>query len=447
MNAPPNLLLFTLALWATGPHAESPALIVHEWGTFTSFQDSRGATIRGINVDDEPVPKFVHRLDKLPIFTTRSLPARWSQGAPRCHPDVTLRLETPVLYFYPQPGFPADQSLDVHATFLGGWLTEFYPSAVAENAGFPGALNRSTNGSLRWTGLRLTANGTANLPQTTERVWLAPRDVPSATIINRDAREAEKYLFYRGVGSIDAPIVVRQDDDSFTISLRDGEKLLKGLPPVWIVQVLPDGRVLHRKALAVGRNSVTASMPNDTSYAPSELDSLKRELADVLVAQGLFKEEAQAMLATWQLSFFESEGLRLFFMLPMSWTDAHLPLTISTPAIITRVMLGRVELVSRHQRSALRRLYELPASAFDLTPLYYESQAVLKRMQEGTTSHAELYRMLGREVPEALRLYDSLGRFRDALLAHEWRSTGDQEKRTRLELIMAKFSSCDPEVQ
>src|SRR5688572_30551125 len=79
--------------------ADSAALVVHEWGTFTSFQDERGGTIAGINVDDEPVPKFVHRLAGIPIFTPRSLPALWSQGAPRCHPDVTLRLETPVLYF------------------------------------------------------------------------------------------------------------------------------------------------------------------------------------------------------------------------------------------------------------------------------------------------------------------------------------------------------------
>ena len=68
-------------------------MVVHEWGTFTSFQDEQGQTIPGINVDDEPVPLFVHRLGDVPIFTHAALPAKWSQGAPRCHPDVTLRLE------------------------------------------------------------------------------------------------------------------------------------------------------------------------------------------------------------------------------------------------------------------------------------------------------------------------------------------------------------------
>jgi hypothetical protein len=42
---------------------------------------------------------------------------------------VTLRLETPVLYFYPQRGFALEQSIDVRVRFNGGWLTEFYPAA------------------------------------------------------------------------------------------------------------------------------------------------------------------------------------------------------------------------------------------------------------------------------------------------------------------------------
>src|SRR5438105_3534870 len=92
---------------STIARANGSMLVVHEWGTFTSFQDADGHTISGINVDDEPVPDFVHRMKDLPVFTTRSAPARWSQGAPACHPDVTLRLETPVLYFYPQPGYSA----------------------------------------------------------------------------------------------------------------------------------------------------------------------------------------------------------------------------------------------------------------------------------------------------------------------------------------------------
>ena len=188
---------------------------------------------------------------------------------------------------------------------------------------------------------------------------------------------------------------------------------------------------------------MTTTLPIRADDAtPSQLPALRRELADRLVSEGLFADEAQAMLETWRLSYFESEGTRVFFVLPLSWTDAHLPLSISVPADITRVMLGRVELISDHQRATLQRLHQLPADAFKLKPPYYDSTEVRKQLAQGTGSHQEYYRMLGRDVPEALRLYDSLGRFRDALLAHEWKATTDPAARERLEKVMRIFSAC-----
>lgn len=440
-----SALLTALAGSAAQPTALPTSLVIHEWGTFTSFQDSRGLTISGINVDDEPVPKFVHRLSELPIFTTRSAPASWSQGAPRCHPDVTLRLETPVLYFYPQPGFSLETSFDVRATFVGGWLTEFFPAAAAENSGFPRALERSTRGSIQWSALRLSRGSAPDLPETTERVWLAPRNVQSAIAINGDKAEAEKYLFYRGVGHLDAPIVIRQESGSLTVSLRSQQKFLDALPPMWVVLVSADGRLAYRTIKADKQRGVTVALPTSAN-TPGGLAALQNELKTALRAEGLYEDEADAMLATWQLSYFESEGLRVFFTLPRAWTDAQLPLWTSIPADTTRVMLGRVELISSHQYAALQRLYELPAAAFDVPPLYYQDQTVLKHVYDGTASHADLYRIVGREVPIALRLYESLGRFRDALLTHEWRSTSDTQRQARLKLVMARFGSCATEL-
>jgi len=430
------VVLMVSASAITQVHAETAKLIVHEWGTFTSFQDGNGATIAGINVDDEPVPKFVHRLQEMPIFTTRSMPALWSQGAPRCHPDVTLRLETPVLYFYPQGGFAAP-SLEVRAGFIGGWLTEFYPFADAENSGFPGSLDRNSRSSLQWKALQLTTN-TDGLPSTTEHVWLTPRAVHSAVVTEGRHNQAEKYLFYRGVGHIDAPLTVRETGDALIINRHS---VLKQFPQLWVVRVQPDGRVRYRQMPAGGQGAVQVRVPDVDASSPGNRDDLYRELADALVKEGLFREEALAMLATWELSYFESEGLRVMFVLPRDWTDAQLPLSISAPADITRVMLGRIELVSPYQRSKLRRLQELPATAFDLVPLYAESRTALRGIHAGL-SHADLYRSVGREVPEALQVYDQLGRFRDALLVHEWNSTRDAGVRSRIKLVMEKFSAC-----
>ncbi|HET9448863.1 MAG TPA: hypothetical protein VFO35_21515 [Steroidobacteraceae bacterium] len=439
MRAVAPALLATLTLATAQPAAAAASLIVHEWGTFTSFQDSRGRTIPGINVDDEPVPQFVHRLREAQIFTTRSTPASWSQGAPRCHPEVTLRLETPVLYFYPQSGFALNQLIDVRASFTNGWLTEFFPAADASNPGFPQDLRQSVRGSIEWKGLRLSRESSAGLPDTTEHVWLAPRNVKSAVVIN--AAEAEKYLFYRGVGHLDAPIVVREEGDSLSIALRNEEKLLTALPRMWIVHVSADKQLTYRSIEPGNQRTLSARLPT-AHAAQSALDALRLELRAALQTEGLYADEADAMLATWRLSYFDSEGMRVFFVLPRSWTEAQLPLSISAPAEVTRVMLGRVELISAHQEAALKRLYELPATAFDVPPLYYQDKSVLELMRGGARSHAELYRAVGRPVPDALGLYESLGRFRDALLAHEMRSASDAERKARLMLIMERFSAC-----
>jgi hypothetical protein len=455
------LLAVALMLFAPSAARSSETLIVHEWGTFTSFHDAAGATIPGINVDDEPVPSFVHRLPGFPIRRAGAYPARWSQGAPSCHADVTLRLETPVLYFYPRSGFRFDEPIDVEASFPGGWLTEFYPAAAVDVPGFPGQLTASAKGRLHWRALKISQEPSTKLAATSERVWLAPREVQSAVITTADGKESEKYLFYRGVGHLDAPLIVRQREEALTVALRDGEAL-KALPPSWLVRVLPDGGVWYRRLNAdANAREVIVSLPRDEAVSARDaLPALRRELAGALVAQGLYADEAKAMLDTWQLSYFASEGLRLFFLLPQTWTDSHLPLAVSVPAEVTRVMMGRIELVSATARGALAKLQALPAESLRLTPLYVDllsgsaefpkeqrvetSRNVMHRLRDQSGSHAEFYRAFGRTVPEPLRLYDSLGRFRDALIAHEWRSAPDESTRARLKGIIDTFSSCVP---
>jgi hypothetical protein len=107
----------------------------------------------------------------------------------------------------------------------------------------------------------------------------------------------------------------------------------------------------------------------------------------VLVEEGLFADEAEALLSTWELSYFKGPGLRLFFMAPRAWTDAVLPLEISLPAEVKRVMVGRIELVTPEQRSLLDRLAGLPPNDSDPR--------------------------VGEEQNEIVR---KLGRFRDALI-------------------------------
>jgi len=445
----PGIRCLTLAAvlgagcYAPAVLAAAPALVVHEWGTFTSFQDPNGTAIAGINVDDEPVPPFVHRLGNVPIFDSGNLPATWSQGAPSCHPDVTLRLETPVLYFYPPTDWPPT-AFDVQANFVGGWITEFYPQATADDAGFPKALDANARGSVTWRRVTLDPGAQELMQETFSQVWLAPRKVRSATVVNPETREAEKYLFYRGVGHLDAPIVVREGNGSLEFTVRADQSELTTLPTLWLVEVLPDGRVRHETLHPAGRTLRTAGFPKASASSGSTLVALHRELGEALTAQGLFADEAAAMLETWRLSYFESEGLRVFFLLPRSWTNNHLPLTISTAAEVTRAMVGRVELVSAHQRAMLAKLQSLPSSAIPRLPLYAQDHSLLKTWSKNRGPLSALYVAGGVEVPESLQVYESLGRFRDALLVHELKGTSDEAQRARLQRVIGTFSACVP---
>ena len=135
-------------------------------------------------------------------------------------------------------------------------------------------------------------------------------------------------------------------------------------------------------------------------YSATRVSALRREMHRALEAEGLFADEADALLNTWELSYFKSPGLRLFFMVPRAWTDNYLPLDVSVPCEIKRAMVGRLELVTPEQRALLTQLALAPVPTkpwvkFELkgnVPVVY-----------GT-------------MPTA---YHDLGRFRNALLLDE----------------------------
>ncbi len=178
------MVLLVLSIAAIGQAAQP--LVVHEWGTFTSLQDEQGTALGRINTDDEPVPAFVHQMAKAELFPPTQAYDSAGKGVPEGDPNVTMRLETPVLYFHVPKGQAAPATLDVNVSFRGGWLTQYFPYAHATiqdanvTAPLP-PLSSDTIGSLSWHGLVLDSQqGTA--PTTNDHVWTAPRAVDSATI-------------------------------------------------------------------------------------------------------------------------------------------------------------------------------------------------------------------------------------------------------------------------
>jgi hypothetical protein len=413
-------------------------LIVHEWGTFTCLQDEAGRSIAGINTDDEPVPPFVHDLAGLLLIPATEMPNAFFQGAPRCHPDVTMRLETPVLYFHPPKSQTKPLTVDVNVGFRGGWLTQFYPAADAVAPGVEswpefGHLRFDTVGRLAWPAL--TVGGDAHGPATTEHVWTSPRAVEAASVTTTN-HESEKFLFYRGVAHIDAPLQVTRDTKGDQLVLRSQlDPALEGKSPVairhlWITEIRPDGgsafRQLKPITITGAGNAVPATMP--AAFAADEFSTenstrFRADMHRALVEEGLFDDEADALLNTWELSYFKSPGLRLFFLVPRVWTDYYLPLHVSVPADVQRVMMGRIELVTPAQRQLLAKIAAGPAPNMQLfNRTLREIQGKLGSNQvpfNSVYSGRAPVASLGAPVPEVYQAYLNLGRFRNALILDE----------------------------
>jgi hypothetical protein len=313
-----------------------------------------------------------------------------------------MRLETPVLYFHPAAGAKFD-SVDVSAEFRGGLLTQFYPDAIASAPPMKGAMlptiTGDTDGKLAWSGLNVGVE--QNGPQTDAHVWTAPREAAAANVRGKSG-EAERFLFYRGVGHLDAPIRAVRHGSSIELHSQIAMPI-KDLPDLsiagaWFCEFRADGRCAWHAAgpleLSLDPVKAVATLNSfeESDFSADNLANLRKSMHASLVAAGLFDDEATAMLDTWELSYFKSAGTRLFFIVPRAWTDYYLPLRVSTNADINRVMVGRIDVVTPEHRDALRQLATIDPKA---------------------------------DAAKFTSLYQQLGRFRDALLLESQRRHPD----------------------
>ena len=415
-------------------------LVVHEWGTFTVLQDERGNGLGGINVDDEPLPEFVHSLYRYSPTRSHSLGGAYeSKGAPQRHPYVRMRLETPVMYFYPPTGAAKPLQLDVSVQFRGGLLTQHYPAAEVvapgiDRQGRPqqisgsnrasGSVRPDTVGELHWRNLQVGTAGT--VPLTDSPVWLAPR-VPDAATVTAESGESERYLFYRGIANIEAPLRVSGGANSAEFVVRGNlgnvvaENESISIGPLWIVHILDDGRCAYRQLSPAQAGTdagaeIARFRPDFAAgdFAGANLHKLCAEMHAALVADGLYDAEATGLLETWRAAYFKSPGLRLFFLVPQAWTDGVLPLAISQPAQIRRVMVARVELISPQQRTLLGRLRTQPVSDLAWLDQVFRSPQAERFFQDRSS-----FRDPNVRVPADYQTYLDMGRFRNALVRNE----------------------------
>lgn len=479
--------LLAAILLAPAAAAAEP-LVIHEWGTFTSLQDEQGRTLGGLNVDEEFLPPFVHDLHPVRIGLTSEVPrTRVFKGVSACDPSVTMRLETPVVYVHLPPG-QSSATFDLSATFHGGFLSQFYPFAEpsvdgralrwqdvtvtglvagkevsqtirelqVQGPGQNGAatwqrwqapeLSATTTSTLTWRGIR--AGGPPAAPDTDSPIWLAPRAVAAANLAV--GTERERYLFYRGLAHLDAPLVAKRSADgrSLRVTPRLPDLDPSTVPQLWLADLRGDGTAaFHTVGAAIRRSAdepafsdIAATFTAD-EYSTGRLATLRLELHAALVCDGLFFDEAHALLNTWEASYFKAPGQRLFFLVPRAWTDRVLPLTTSTPAVITRSMMGRIEVVSPAQRRALETIAAGPVSTtawYDRFTEEHIGYRVGKSEYIERPNGREIQRRLfagesgvfaGLKValPPDYQAFLSVGRFRDALLWDAQRRTPDPE--------------------
>jgi hypothetical protein len=306
------MVLLVVAPLLAEPAADTP-LVVHEWGTFTALQDEDGHAIAGVNSQEEALPHWTHNIAQGLII------GESVQGAPKCHPDVTLRLETPVLYFHRRDYSKEPLVVDVRARFRGGWLTQFYPDAEAAEpprpprtrSEFPyeltfGSITADTLGELSWKQIRV--GGTRIGPETKEHVWLAPRKVKADSVTTAKG-ETERFLFYRGVAHRDAPLRVSRTDGGAKLLIRPEAGVLpSAVGKMWLVDVRADGLVAHRPLEWLSDEVRTVATFPAYSYDKESLASLRLSMLRALEAQGLFPDEATAVLDTWELVVLQKPG-------------------------------------------------------------------------------------------------------------------------------------------
>jgi hypothetical protein len=313
----------------SGPRPFDPeGLVVHEWGTFTSVAADDGSAVEWVPPQGpRDLPCFVDRVQ----FNIKGwLPA-------------TVRMETPVVYFYATD----ERTVDVRVRFRKGIITEWYPrAAVTPTTVEPMTVRKpALEGTIRWNQVRILPRAHENYPvESGSNHYYAARKTDASPIEVRtgaaDAGAAtsqrEKFLFYRGIGNFALPLAAMLE--------ADGRVVVKSAT----AQPLGDVMLFENAGGASGYRALSGTGQQVTLDRPAAggNKAVRAALERMLVANGLYAKEAAAMVETWRDSWFE-DGLRLFYIVPRAAIDEVLPLEVTpAPASTARVFVGRIELIT-----------------------------------------------------------------------------------------------------
>ncbi len=353
------MMALAVAGWFNDATAAGPPLVVHEWGTFTSFADSKGELVQFRPLIDSKLPEFVFTREEQNgspdlafAFTKFSV---WSKQ----------RMETPVTYFYTDQVREVNVSVD----FPQGFLTEFYPPVRTL---LPPSYSEGwemKNARLDWGKVRLIPqeefdrtigaaaekDGRNALPIVLgDNHYGHARGTDSAIVEFDDpqghGKHYEKFLFYRGTGNFDQPGKLTAQGGGRFVLNNDSDKDLQHL---FLVQVEGHKVRYSYSPVAKAGTELAMSIPSELSTIEEVSDALVK----ALVETGLYEKEAVSMVNTWRSSWLGESGTRVLYTLPQSWTDALIPLKIEpAPEKSLRVMVGRLEIMTPETERDLANL-------------------------------------------------------------------------------------------
>ena len=294
-----GLLAFGFAGWliADDQHA-SPDLTVHEWGTFTAIAGRDGRAAEWLPLG---LPRYPPSTD-LPQFVEHINGVNFKLGL-----RGTIRMETPVVYFYS----PHDVTVSAKVSFSRGLITEWYPHA--DRAEPTGVLTNASLGQLRadgsitWNHVAVSPIWPVISPPTCSRIatMLLAEGSSPVRVQTSAGEQQEKFLFYRGVSASPLPISAK-----LTSNGKLAVKSLSG-------DEIPNAILFERRGERVGyrltgplTDEIVVSLPMLNGSLDSATAIWKK-----FVGEGLYRDEARAMLETWKDSWFE-EGSRLIYIVP-----------------------------------------------------------------------------------------------------------------------------------
>jgi hypothetical protein len=302
------------------------SLTAHEWGTFTSI-----AGIDGRAMEWSPLTGSTD----LPGFVEHFRDPGFKLGL-----RGTVRMETPVLYFYDS----REETVSVSVAFSQGVITEWYPHASrVEPLGnlYGEVLHKSgASGAIAWNSITLAPNRRPDFPYEDQSGHYYAARMTSSTplrVKTASGEQQEKFLFYRGVSTFSVPLSAVLDKEGKLRIRNHGEQEIQAT----ILFERRGERVGYRIGGPLQEEAIL-----DAPELTSTIDELDRDLEGILVTQGLYQDEARAMVETWRNSWFE-KGSRLLYIVPPTFVNDVLPLSIRpAPAQTVRVFVGRLELVT-----------------------------------------------------------------------------------------------------